>query len=154
MWGLPQAGISANKLGYSECVNTPRLRRHKTRPISFTLVVDDFGVKHASKDDVCHLTERIKSTYKLTKDWMGNLYCRITLEWDYINRHIDNKLQEYEHIIPTHMHSCLYHTEPKKLGRKRKPPSLPTLPLPLMWWELNKFKRLLAAYYTMHGPLT
>ena len=41
VWGLPQAGILANKLlrkrmaphGYSECVNAPGLWRHATRPI-------------------------------------------------------------------------------------------------------------------------
>ena len=44
IWGLPQAGILANKhlqmklapFGYSECVNTPGLWKHETRPISFT----------------------------------------------------------------------------------------------------------------------
>ena len=52
VWGLPQAGILANKLlrkkltphGYYECINTPGLWRHEWRPIMFTLVVDDFGV--------------------------------------------------------------------------------------------------------------
>ena len=46
--------------------------------------------------------------YLLTKDWTGTLYCGITLEWDYTNRHanismpeyIKKKLQEYGHIIP------------------------------------------------------
>jgi hypothetical protein len=44
VWGLPQAGILANKLlrrrllphGYYECNNTPGLWKHETRPISFT----------------------------------------------------------------------------------------------------------------------
>jgi hypothetical protein len=49
VWGLPQAGIFANKLlkkrlaphGYYECKQTPSLWKHTTRPISFTLVVND-----------------------------------------------------------------------------------------------------------------
>jgi hypothetical protein len=53
VWGLPQAGILANKLlhrrllphGYFECPNTPGLWKQKTRPIAFTLVVDNFVVK-------------------------------------------------------------------------------------------------------------
>ncbi len=49
------------------------------RPISFTLVVDDFGVKYVNKDDVDHLIASIKSTYTLTKGWTGNLYCGIAL---------------------------------------------------------------------------
>jgi hypothetical protein len=52
VWGLPQAGILANKLlrkqlkphGYYECVNTPGLWWHTTKPITFSLVVDNFGV--------------------------------------------------------------------------------------------------------------
>jgi hypothetical protein len=87
VWGLPQAGILANKrlrhklapFGYYEHTNTPRLWYHKMRPISFTLVVDDFGVKYVNKDDVDHLIASIKTTYMLTKDWTRNLYCGIAL---------------------------------------------------------------------------
>jgi hypothetical protein len=58
VWGLTQAGILANKLlqkpllshGYYECANTPGLWKHKTRPISFRLVVEDFGVKYVGKE--------------------------------------------------------------------------------------------------------
>ena len=50
VWGLPQAGIHANKLlkqklepfGYHKCKNTPGLWYHKTKSITFTLVVDNF----------------------------------------------------------------------------------------------------------------
>jgi hypothetical protein len=53
MYGLKQAGLLANQLlqtrlapfGYYPARNTPGLWLHKTRPISFTLVVDDFAVK-------------------------------------------------------------------------------------------------------------
>jgi hypothetical protein len=52
MYGLPQAGILANQLlacrlaihGYHQTKFKPGLWRHVTRPIQFTLVVDDFGV--------------------------------------------------------------------------------------------------------------
>ena len=92
VWGLPQAGILANKLlrkrlkphGYYECVNTPGLWRHATRPITFTLVVDNFGVKYVGKEHAEHLINCLKEeTYKLTEDWTGNLYCGILLRWDY-----------------------------------------------------------------------
>ena len=57
VWGLSQAGILANKrlrrklapFGYHQYVNTPGLWRHETRAISFTLVVDDFGVNTSRK---------------------------------------------------------------------------------------------------------
>ena len=54
MYGLPQAGVLANKLlgerlcefGYRQSDTTPGFWKHIWRPISFTLVVDDFGVKY------------------------------------------------------------------------------------------------------------
>jgi len=55
--GLPQAGSLANKHlkerlephGYREVLHTPGLWKHKNRPVQFSLVVDDFGVKHVGK---------------------------------------------------------------------------------------------------------
>jgi hypothetical protein len=88
VWGLPQAGILANKLlkkclaphGYYECKQIPGLWKHTTRPISFTLVVDNFGVKYMRKEDIDHLIKAIKDKYELTKDWDGDLYCGIRLK--------------------------------------------------------------------------
>jgi hypothetical protein len=57
MYGLPQAVILANQLiarrlaihGYRQTKFTPGLWGHVTRPIQFTLVVDDFAVKYVGK---------------------------------------------------------------------------------------------------------
>jgi hypothetical protein len=57
MYGLKQAGLLANQLlqtrlapfGYYPARHTPGLWLHKTRPISFTLVVDDFTVKYVGQ---------------------------------------------------------------------------------------------------------
>jgi hypothetical protein len=103
LWGLPQAGILANKLlrkrllphGYYECTHTPGLWRHLTCPISFTLVVDDFGVKCVGKEHVNHSIECLRESYELTKDWMGNLYCGIKLLWDYTARTLNISMPGY-----------------------------------------------------------
>ncbi len=71
MWGLPQAGILANKLlqkhlaphGYFKCNHTPGLWKHTIHPISFTLVVDNFGVKYTCQEDIEHLLKCIKEKY-------------------------------------------------------------------------------------------
>ena len=63
MYGLPQSGMLSNKLlkerltdyGYDELPHTPGLFKHKTRPISFSLVVDDFGIKYIGKENALHL---------------------------------------------------------------------------------------------------
>jgi hypothetical protein len=141
VWGLPQAGILANKhlrcklepFGYYESTNTPGLWRHKSRPLTFTLVVDNFGVKFVDKADVDHLISSIKTTYTLTEDWTGNLYCGITLDWDYVGHTVDilipgyikMKLQEYKHIVPKKMQTCPYLPEPKKFGIEAQTPIPP-----------------------------
>jgi hypothetical protein len=56
IYGLKQAGALANAdlikhLAKHDCIpmdRTPELFKHKTRPISFTLVVDDFDVKYVN----------------------------------------------------------------------------------------------------------
>ncbi len=97
---------------------------HESRPITFTLVVDDFGVKYVNKDDVDHLIASIKKDYMLTEDWTGNLYCGIQLNWDYVKRTVDismlgyikKKLQECSHIMPSKIQGCPYSPEPKNFG--------------------------------------
>ena len=63
MYGLPQAGKLANDLlkkrlamwGYYPVQFTPGLWPHIWRPTTFTLVVDDFGVKFVGKEHAEHL---------------------------------------------------------------------------------------------------
>jgi hypothetical protein len=58
MYGLKQAGLLANQLiqqrlepyGYYPARHTPGLWLHKTRPLSFTLIVDDFAVKYVGQE--------------------------------------------------------------------------------------------------------
>jgi hypothetical protein len=58
MYGLPQAGILANKLlqrnlakdGYRPTTHTHGLWTHDTSPISFSLVVDDFRIKCVGRE--------------------------------------------------------------------------------------------------------
>jgi hypothetical protein len=104
VWGLPQAGILANKVlrkrlkphGYYECVNTPGLWRHATRQITFSLVVDDFGVKYVGKVHADHSISCLKQeTYKLTEDWAGDLFCGISLRWDYEKWWLDISMPGY-----------------------------------------------------------
>ena len=115
VWGFPQVGILANKLlhkclklhGCYKCVNTPGLWRHATRPITFSLMVDDFGIKYVGKEHAEHLIKCLNKKYNLTKDWAGDLYCGISLRWDYVARtlnismpgYIKKQLLKYKHIM-------------------------------------------------------
>ena len=97
MYGLPQAGILANKLlktrladhDYYKVPHTPGLFTHKTRPIWFTLVVDDFGIKYTGKEHADHLLKVLRGHYSVEVDWNGALYCGITLNWNYTDRYVD-----------------------------------------------------------------
>ncbi len=99
----------------------------------FTLVINDFGGKYVNKADVKHLLESLQATYKLTADWTGDLYCGITLGWDYDKRYVDismpgyikKKLQEYGHVVPNRLQSCPYAPEPKQFGVTVQAPAPP-----------------------------
>ena len=73
-----------NLTGYYEVAHTPGLWNHVTRPVQFSLVVDDFSVKYVGKENAEHLINAIKTEgYKLSIDWEGTKYCGITLDWNY-----------------------------------------------------------------------
>ena len=63
VYGLPHAGIIAQQLleerlekhGYRQSQHTPGFWRHDWRPICFSLLVDDFGVKYVGEEHAQHL---------------------------------------------------------------------------------------------------
>jgi hypothetical protein len=103
MYGLPQAGILANERlvkhleasGYVQSKRVPGLFKHETRPVTFSLVVDDFGIKYVGKENAEHLLNCLRSQYTITTDWTGSLYCGLTLKWDYTKRIVDMSLPGY-----------------------------------------------------------
>jgi hypothetical protein len=103
MYGLPQAGILANQKltkhlaqhGYHPTTHTPGLWKHNQRPIWFSLVVDNFGVKYIGKEHADHLLTTISLLYNTTTDWTGALYCGLTLKWDYEDRTVDVSMPGY-----------------------------------------------------------
>ena len=80
MYGLPQAKNIAQQLlekqlqqhGYLQSKTTPGLWKRDTQPISFTLVVDDFGVKYVGKENAQHLLDTVQQFYKCSCKWDGN----------------------------------------------------------------------------------
>jgi hypothetical protein len=117
MYGLKQARLLVNQLlqhrlapfGYYPARHTPVLWLHKTIPISFSLILDDFTVKYVGQQHAHHLRNALRS-YELTKDWDGKMYYGMTLKWDYRNRtcdismpgYIENVLSKFQHDNPKH----------------------------------------------------
>ena len=103
MYGLPQAGIIAQQLleerlekdGYRQSKITPGLWTHDTRPISFSLVVDDFGVKYVGEENAQHLLDTVQKYYKCSCDWKGERYCGLTIKWDYAGRKVHLSMPGY-----------------------------------------------------------
>jgi hypothetical protein len=91
MYGLKEAGILTfeqlvAKLaphGYEPAPFTPGPWRHTMKPTTFTLCVDDFGVKYFTKMDDLHLITALHKDYEITTGWAGSLYCGLTLDWHY-----------------------------------------------------------------------
>ena len=96
MYGLPQAGLLANELletrynkrGYQQSKLVLGLSKHKWRPVHFTLVVDDFGVKYVVEEHTLHLKQTLEENYTVTIEWDGKRYIGITLDWDYTRRQV------------------------------------------------------------------
>jgi len=91
MYGLQQSGHLTNikiekvigKQGFYPSKYTPVLYLYKTRPIFFTLVVDDSGVKYVNKDHALYLKKTLQDHYPINSDWAGERYIGIDLKWDY-----------------------------------------------------------------------
>jgi hypothetical protein len=117
MYGLPQAGILANEVlqcqlaldGYRPTEDTHGLWKHKTRPIWFSLVEDDFGIQYIGRNNAEHLMASIKKNDDISSDWTGSAYCGLKIDWNYINGtvylsipgYIKAELHKYQHPEPT-----------------------------------------------------
>ena len=156
MYGLPQAGKIANDVlvpylaqhGYHQSKRIPGLFQHETRPVSFCLIVDDFGVKYVGKEHAEHLRDVIAQKYAMTEDWTGETFCGLHLDWDYDNRTVDvslpnyiaKALQRFQHPTPTKPEHAPHAWIKPNYGSKapQKPTPIDTSP-PL---DKNGIKRL------------
>ena len=91
---------------------TVGLFKHETRDISFTLVVDDFGIKWKKKEDLDHLLNSLEKKYAMKVDMDAKQYVGIDLQWDYNKRelicsmdeYIDTALLELQHVQSKQLH--------------------------------------------------
>ena len=88
MYGLAQAGQIAHldliknlaPHGYFPSKRTPGLWFHKTKPIAFTLVVDNFGIKYIDKEHINHLLKAVEEQYPVKVDWTGSKHLGMGLQ--------------------------------------------------------------------------
>lgn len=85
----------------------PGLWTHDWIPVSFSLVVDDFGFKYVGEEHALHLLNVLKEHCEVKVDWNGNKYCGINLEWDYKRRQVHLFMQKYVQKVLKHFqHEC------------------------------------------------
>ncbi len=135
--GLPQAGIIAQELlakllakhGYHKLKTIPGFWTHKTRPTTFTLVVDDFAIKIMSEDYANHLINILKKDHTITVDREVTKYIGLTIEWDYDNgkvQHIhmpgylDRAMTRFKHKISTKVQNSPHRHIKVKYGAKKQ----------------------------------
>ena len=83
MYGLKEAVIIAYKRlvsnlqphRYDPMEHTSGLWTHSTLPTTFTLFVDDFGIKLFAADDATHLLNALRNNYSITVDPYVSRYC-------------------------------------------------------------------------------
>ena len=105
----------------------PGLWKHDTRPIQFTLVVDDFGVKYEGEEHALHLKQALEEHYKVTTDWTGKRYIGIMLDWDYKKQqvhltmpgYVTKALKQFQHVFHKAQHAP-YPSIPIKYGAKKQ----------------------------------
>lgn len=68
---------------------------HETRPIAFTLVVDDFGIKYKGREHADHLIAALQELYEITIDWTGSKYLGIVIAYDRLARTIHLSMPQY-----------------------------------------------------------
>jgi hypothetical protein len=151
------------KKGYFKQPHTPSLWKHESRPVWFSLAVDDFGITYIGNKHLQHLYNALRQeTYDIVEDQTGNLYCGINLKWNYDKGYVDlampqyvmKQLTRYAHPAPNKPQHYPYSPNPITYEKTIKHPHLPMRVSSLTTLVKNASNRSLVASFTMHVLLT
>ena len=109
-------GETIGEHGYYQRKIINGLWKHKTRPICFCLVVDNFAMKYINRTDADHLINTIRKYYPMTVDEDATKYIGLTVQWDYTNRkahihmsgYLDKAFVRFNHEKPMKIQSSLH----------------------------------------------
>ena len=134
MYGLPQSGKLSNELLTSRLNKfiyfpyqyTQFIWHNKWRPIVFSLVVGDFGVKYEGIQHSWHLEEALNTYHEVSVYWEGIIFCGVSLDWNYKGKmfdfsmigYISKALIKYQHHFHNHTQHQPYKSTPIQYGAK------------------------------------
>ena len=156
IYGLPQAGILANKI---LCVklqphvyyktSSPGIWEHTTCPLGFTLIVNYFVIKYVNKEHIGHLIKCLQETYPIEIDWQDITYCDMNIEWDYEKRwslidmpaYMPTQFRKYD-FSETWEKRCLYLSPKQRFGKEAQAPDPPDMGDPLLKLDMKYVQRM------------
>ncbi len=131
---LPQVGIIALELlakrlkehCYTQSKTTPGLCTHEWHPITFSLVIDNFGVKYIGEEHAKHLLQMVQKYYTCLLEKEGERYCGLTTKWDYVCKkmhllmpsYVEKGLKRFQHPPPILPQDQLHQHVKKMYGAK------------------------------------
>jgi hypothetical protein len=174
IYGLPQAGILANKLlrdrlaefDYYKAAATPGLWRHKWHPIMFALIVDNFAIQYVGDAHLDHLYQALKKHYEVSEEINGTRFTGIKLKWNYSPIHtkcscclsmpgyILNVCTRYKHLMPTKRQLSPYKHREIIFGQTTQLTHVNPYSPPLPTEGVKEIRASLVLSSTMHMLLT
>eukprot|EP00804_Cyclotella_cryptica_P024847 CCRYP_020549-RB/>CCRYP_020549-RB protein AED:0.47 eAED:0.47 QI:0/0/0/1/0/0/2/0/178 len=152
MHGLPQAGLLANELlekwldvhRYHQSKLVPGLWNHDWRPIQFTVVVDDFGIKYIGKEHPQYLLSALQEHFRLDWDYPKRCICLS------MPGYVDKALRQFQHSKPTAPQHAPFPTMPIKYGTRTQYTKEPST-LPLLDQKGKKFMQQVCGKFLFLG---
>ncbi len=154
-----QAGIIAQELlakrlkehGYNQSKTTTGLwtHEHEWRPINFSHVIDNFGVKYIGEEHAQHLIQVVQKYYTCSYKKEGERCCRLTIKWDYAGRkvhlliplYVEKALKQFQHPPPIIPQDQLDQHIKKIYGAKVQHANPPDTSPPPIKQERKSFRR-------------
>jgi hypothetical protein len=86
----------------------PRLWTHEWHPITFSLIIDNFGVKYIRELHAQHLLQMVQKYNTCSFEKERERYCGLTIKWDYVRKkvhllmpsYIEKALKRFHHPPP------------------------------------------------------
>ncbi len=81
--------------GYTQSKTTSGLWTHEWHPITFSLVIDNLGVKYIGEEHAQNLLQMVQKYFTCSFKKEGERYCRLTIKCDFVGKKVHLLMQSY-----------------------------------------------------------